>query len=186
MQKQLSGTAMPRAVPAPCRAHIRSSGRQRIVQVKAAVQVGDKAPDFSLPDQNGKNIKLSSFQGLFGKPVVLYFYPADNSSGCTKQANAFKTSAGAFSKAGAVVLGVSKDDVDSHVEFRSKLDLPFSLLADEGGKVRKEWGIPKDFLGLLDGRQTYVIDKSGVVKAIHNNQFDPESHVGEALAALGA
>lgn len=150
----------------------------------AVVQEGDKAPDFVLQDQSGKNVKLSSYQGLFGKPVVVYFYPSDGSSGCTKQANAFKDSIRSFKSKGAEVLGISSQDVESHVAFKSKLDLPFRLLADEGGEVRKEWGVPKDLLGLLDGRQTYVIGKDGVVKMIYNNQFDPESHIPAALEAL--
>lgn len=157
---------------------------QRTFRVQAAVKVGDKAPDFELLDQNGKGVKLSKFQGLFGKSVVLYFYPSDGSPGCTKQANAFKDNISALKSAGAAVIGVSKNDVQSHLEFRSKLDLPFPLLADEGSKVREQYGVKKDLLGLLEGRQTYIIDKQGTVKAIYNNQFDSESHVQAALEAL--
>lgn len=150
------------------------------------VKVGDKAPDFSLIDQTGKSVKLSKFQGLFGKPVVLYFYPSDNSPGCTRQAAAFTENFSAFKKAGAVVLGVSGDDVESHVKFIGDQQIPFQLLADEGNKVRQEYGVKKDLLGLLEGRETYVIGKDGIVKLVYNNQFGPESHIEKALEALSS
>ncbi|CAK0787409.1 hypothetical protein CVIRNUC_010629 [Coccomyxa viridis] len=150
------------------------------------VQVGDKAPDFALTDQTGKTVKLSKFQGIFGKPVVLYFYPSDGSPGCTKQAAAFTQSYDAFKKAGAVVLGVSGDDVDSHVKFIGDQQIPFQLLADEGNKVRQQYGVKKDLLGLLEGRETYVIGKDGTVKLVYNNQFGPESHIEKALEALSS
>eukprot|EP01023_Acetabularia_acetabulum_P067858 TRINITY_DN9478_c0_g1_i4.p1 TRINITY_DN9478_c0_g1~~TRINITY_DN9478_c0_g1_i4.p1 ORF type:complete len:189 (-),score=27.22 TRINITY_DN9478_c0_g1_i4:270-836(-) len=156
------------------------------IKVFAAVKVGDKAPDFSLPDQNGKNVKLSSFQGFIGKPVVLYFYPADGTPGCTKQAQAFSQSLSEFKSEGAVILGVSGDAVDSHKNFAKELGISFTLLSDEGNKVRQLYGVPKDLLGLLEGRQTYVIGKDGVVKMIFNNQFQPEKHIEQALAALAA
>ncbi|EIE24468.1 alkyl hydroperoxide reductase/ thiol specific antioxidant/ Mal allergen [Coccomyxa subellipsoidea C-169] len=149
-----------------------------------ATKVGDKAPDFSLKDQSGKTVKLSSYQGIFGKPVVLYFYPADASPGCTKQAKAFTDAIGEFKKAGATVVGVSGDDVESHQKFKSELGIPFQLLADEGNEVRKTYGVKKDLLGLLEGRQTYVIGKDGIVKLVFNNQWEPEKHVDEALKAL--
>jgi peroxiredoxin Q/BCP len=151
-----------------------------------SLKVGDKAPDFTLKNQDGKDVKLSKYQGLFGKPVVLYFYPSDDSPGCTKQAKAFKQSISDFKKAGAEVLGISGQDVESHVAFKSKLDLPFPLLADEGDAVRKAYGVKKDLLGLLDGRETYVIGKDGLIKLVYNNQFDSESHVDKALEALSA
>ncbi|CAL8467480.1 g7018 [Coccomyxa elongata] len=157
---------------------------RRAPLVSNLVKVGDKAPDFSLKDQSGKTVKLSSFQGIFGKPVVLYFYPADGSPGCTRQAKAFKDAIGEFKRAGAAVVGVSGDSVDSHIKFKGELDLPFQLLADEGNEVRKEYGVTKDLLGLLEGRQTYVIGKDGIVKLVFNNQFEPEKHVDEALKAL--
>eukprot|EP01024_Parvocaulis_polyphysoides_P035678 TRINITY_DN31678_c0_g1_i1.p1 TRINITY_DN31678_c0_g1~~TRINITY_DN31678_c0_g1_i1.p1 ORF type:complete len:187 (-),score=33.29 TRINITY_DN31678_c0_g1_i1:245-805(-) len=156
------------------------------LRIVAAVQVGDKAPDFSLPAANGKSVKLSSFQGFLGKPVVLYFYPADGTPGCTKQAKAFSDSFSEFKSKGAVILGVSGDDVESHKKFQKELGLSYTLLSDEGNQVRQMYGVPKDLLGFLEGRQTYVIGKDGIVKMVFNNQFQPEKHIQEALDALDA
>lgn len=142
---------------------------------------GSKPPNFTLKDQNGKNVSLSNFKG---KPVVVYFYPADETPGCTKQACAFRDSYEKFKKAGAVVVGISGDDAASHKAFASKYKLPFTLLSDEGNKVRKEWGVPGDFFGSLPGRETYVLDKNGVVQLVYNNQFQPEKHIGETLKIL--
>ncbi|QCD80197.1 peroxiredoxin Q, chloroplastic [Vigna unguiculata] len=147
----------------------------------AKVNKGSKPPNFTLKDQNGKNVSLSSFKG---KPVVVYFYPADETPGCTKQACAFRDSYEKFKKAGAVVVGISGDDASSHKAFASKYKLPFTLLSDEGNKVRKEWGVPGDFFGSLPGRETYVIDKNGVVQLVYNNQFQPEKHIDETLKIL--
>eukprot|EP01018_Ginkgo_biloba_P000312 Gb_08328 [translate_table: standard] len=126
-------------------------------------------------------VSLSKFKG---KPVVLYFYPADESPGCTKEACAFRDSYEKFKKSGAEVIGVSADSPQSHKDFANKYRLPFTLLSDEGNKVRKEWGIPGDLLGSLPGRQTYVIDKNGVVQLVYNNQFQPEKHIEETLNLL--
>ncbi|KAK8471049.1 hypothetical protein PHAVU_003G128266 [Phaseolus vulgaris] len=147
----------------------------------AKVSKGSSPPNFTLKDQNGKNVTLSSFKG---KPVVVYFYPADETPGCTKQACAFRDSYEKFKKAGAVVVGISGDDASSHKAFASKYKLPFTLLSDEGNKVRKEWGVPGDFFGSLPGRETYVIDKKGVVQLVYNNQFQPEKHIDETLKIL--
>ncbi|KAL2338816.1 hypothetical protein Fmac_013262 [Flemingia macrophylla] len=147
----------------------------------AKVSKGSKPPNFTLKDQNGKNVSLSNFKG---KPVVVYFYPADETPGCTKQACAFRDSYEKFKKAGAVVVGISGDDPSSHKAFASKYKLPFTLLSDEGNKVRKEWGVPGDFFGSLPGRETYVIDKNGVVQLVYNNQFQPEKHIDETLKIL--
>lgn len=184
MQTQLRA---PKASPA-----FTSRPQRRVVLSRSSTQirslkVGDKAPDFTLKTADGKQVKLSSYQGFLGKPVVLYFYPSDDSPGCTKQANAFKSSISAFKKAGAVVLGISAQDAESKTKFSDKLGgLPFPLLIDEGDSVRKAFGVKKDLLGLLDGRETYVVGKDGSIKCVYNNQFDPESHVGEALEALSA
>ena len=140
--------------------------------------------------QNGKLVKLSSFRqqtvGPFsfgGKPVVLFFYPADNTPGCTKQACAFRDSYSEFAAAGAVVLGISADSVESHAGFQEAQSLPFDLLVDDADEVRTAYGIPKD-LGLLKGRQTYVIDKNGEVVLSFNSQFAFEDHAKKALAVL--
>ncbi|XVF88944.1 hypothetical protein PTKIN_Ptkin19aG0091900 [Pterospermum kingtungense] len=149
--------------------------------VSAKANKGSVPPSFTLKDQDGKNVSLSKFKG---KPVVVYFYPADESPSCTKQACAFRDSYEKFKKAGAEVIGISGDDSSSHKSFAKKYRLPFTLLSDEGNKVRKEWGVPADLFGALPGRQTYVLDKNGVVQLIYNNQFQPEKHIDETLNIL--
>ncbi|CAK7352328.1 unnamed protein product [Dovyalis caffra] len=147
----------------------------------AKVNKGQEPPSFTLKDQDGKTVSLSRFKG---KPVVVYFYPADETPGCTKQACAFRDSYEKFKKAGAEVVGISGDDSSSHKAFAKKYRLPFTLLSDEGNKIRKEWGVPADLFGTLPGRQTYVLDKKGVVRLIYNNQFQPEKHIDETLKLL--
>ncbi|KAF5726110.1 Full Peroxiredoxin Q [Tripterygium wilfordii] len=147
----------------------------------AKVNKGQAPPSFTLKDQDGKSVSLSKFKG---KPVVVYFYPADETPGCTKQACAFRDSYEKFKKAGAEVVGISGDDPSSHKAFAKKYRLPFTLLADEGNKIRKDWGVPSDLFGTLPGRQTYVLDRNGVVQLIYNNQFQPEKHIDETLKLL--
>ena len=121
------------------------------------VQVGDKAPDFTLPSQAGEPVRLQDRLGE--RVVVLYFYPKDNTTGCTAEACAFRDSYESFADAGAEVIGVSSDSADRHAGFASKHRLPFTLLADQGGRVRKAYGVPATF-GLIPGRVTYVIDRT--------------------------
>lgn len=145
------------------------------------VKVGDKAPDFTLMSQSGQPVGLHDFIGK--KPVVLYFYPRDFSIGCTKEACAFRDSFEAFKDLGAEVIGVSTATPEKHKEFSSAYNLPFILLADEGARVRKLYGVPSS-IGLIPGRVTYVIDREGVVRHIFNSLSDPEKHVEEALRIL--
>nr|ABK21333.1 unknown [Picea sitchensis] len=147
----------------------------------AKVSKGSVPPSFNLKNQDGRMVNLSKFKG---KPVVLYFYPADETPGCTKEACAFRDSYEKFKRAGAEVIGISGDSPESHKAFAKKYRLPFTLLSDEGNKLRKEWGVPGDFFGSLPGRETYVIDKKGVVQLVYNNQFQPEKHVDETLKML--
>jgi thioredoxin-dependent peroxiredoxin len=143
--------------------------------------VGDTAPDFSLPSQKGGVVTL---RDLLGKnEVVLYFYPKDNTPGCTAEAKAFRDSYEVFKEMGAEVVGVSSDSVDSHLDFASRCDLPFTLLSDPGGRVRKLYGVPSTF-GVLPGRVTYVIDTHGVVRHIFNSQFNATKHADEAISVL--
>jgi thioredoxin-dependent peroxiredoxin len=145
------------------------------------VKVGDVAPDFKLASNIGREVSLSEFKG--NKSVVLYFYPKDETAGCTKEACAFRDSYEVFKEHGAEVLGVSSDSVDSHKKFAEHHHLSFPLLSDPNGEVRKAYGVPST-LGLLPGRVTYAIDKQGVVKYMFNSQIHPEQHVKEALNAL--
>lgn len=148
---------------------------------KHTVEVGDRAPDFSLPSHSGEQVRLSE---LWQRgPVVLYFYPKDETPGCTAEACTFRDSYEAFKEAGAEVVGVSSDSVTSHESFASKHRLPFVLLADEGGRVRKQYGVKATF-GILPGRVTYVIDGEGVVRHVFSSQTGVQRHVHEALDAL--
>jgi len=149
----------------------------------SSVRVGDEAPDFVLPDRTGKMVRLSEFRGR--KAVVLYFYPKDDTPGCTKESCAFRDSYQDFQDAGAEVIGVSSDSAESHGRFAAKHRLPFTLLADQGGQVRKRYGVPAT-LGLLPGRVTFVIDRAGIVGHVFNSQFQATQHVSEALEALRA
>ncbi|MCB1134598.1 MAG: peroxiredoxin, partial [Verrucomicrobiae bacterium] len=118
--------------------------------------VGDRAPEFALPDQDGKVVRLADFRGE--KNVVVYFYPKDDTPGCTKESCAFRDQFEAFADVGAEVLGISSDTQASHKAFAAKYRLPFRLLADESGEVRRAYRVPKS-LGLIPGRVTYVIDR---------------------------
>lgn len=148
------------------------------VTVKGEVKVGDVAPDFTLPNQSGEMFRLADLIGK--KSIVLYFYPKDFSRGCTAEACAFRDSYEAFKDAGAEVIGVSSQSVVSHSKFASLYRLPFILLSDEDGKVRKLYGVPST-LGLLPGRVTYVIDKKGMVRYVFNSQLNATRHMEEAL-----
>ncbi len=142
------------------------------------IKVGDSAPDFTLPDQDGKPLTLSS---LRGKVVVLYFYPKDFTSGCTKEACHFRDAYEDFTEAGAEVIGVSADSQESHRKFRDKYMLPFSLLSDETGDVKKLYGVSGH---LFPARVTFVLDKAGVVRHMFSSKTDMKAHVDEALRVL--
>jgi peroxiredoxin Q/BCP len=150
-------------------------------QLSKGVKVGDRAPDFTLPSLTGEPVSLESFRGK--KDIVLYFYPKDNTAGCTAEACAFRDSYEVFQEAGAEVIGISSDTEKSHQRFATQHRLPFILLSDLGGVVRKQYGVPATF-GLLPGRVTYIIDKQGIVRHIFSSQFAPQKHVEEALVVL--
>jgi thioredoxin-dependent peroxiredoxin len=146
---------------------------------------GDPAPDFTLTSDSGDRVQLSD---LRGKPVVLYFYPKDDTPGCTKQACGIRDAYGEFERAGAVVLGVSPDDEGSHVKFKNKYELPFTLLADTDHSVSEEYGVwrEKSYLGKTYwgvSRSTFVIDADGNVKKVMHN-VKPARHADDVLAAL--
>ena len=145
------------------------------------VKVGDYAPNFTLPDQSGEQVSLWDVIGK--SAIILYFYPKDDTPGCTTEACAFRDSYEIFKDAGAEVIGVSSDSADSHQRFAAKHRLPFILLSDKDRAVRKLYGVSSTF-GLLPGRVTYVIDKFGVVRHIFDSQFAPQKHITEALETL--
>lgn len=143
--------------------------------------VGEAAPDFSLLDQSGKTVKRSSIK----KPLVVYFYPADSTPGCTKQAQGFNARIEEIRKNfGAEVVGISGQGVESKQEFATKEGLTFSILADEDDAVRAEFGVPKAAFGLFPGRVTYVLDKTGKCVLSYQDLVDAESHIDKAVEAL--
>jgi peroxiredoxin Q/BCP len=144
------------------------------------VRVGDAAPDFELADQEGTTVRLSSLRGQW---VVAYFYPKDDTPGCTAESCSFRDAHEDFVDAGAVVLGISNDSVESHRAFAARHDLPFRLLTDTDGAVRNRWGVGRT-LGVLPGRVTYVIDPEGTVRTVFSSQFGATKHHAEALASI--
>ena len=142
------------------------------------IGVGDKAPDFTLPSQSGEQVRL--YDRIGERVVVLYFYPKDETSGCTAEACAFRDSHEVFSDAGAEVIGISSDSVDKHAAFADHHKLPFTLLSDAGGKVRKLYRVPAT-LGFIPGRVTYVIDRDGTVRLVINSMMNIGGHVNDAL-----
>ena len=146
-----------------------------------AVKVGDKAQDFTLPSQMGDNVTLSEFFGK--KNIVLYFYPKDESPGCTREACSFRDSYEELTNLGAEVLGVSGQSVESHKSFATHYGLPFILLSDKDNKVRELYGVPST-MGIILGRVTYIIDKQGIVRHIFSSQTQAERHVEEAKRTL--
>jgi thioredoxin-dependent peroxiredoxin len=148
---------------------------------------GQAAPDFELPSETGETVRLSA---LRGKPVVLYFYPKDDTPGCTTQACGIRDAWDEFERAGAVVLGVSPDDERSHVKFRDKYDLPFTLLADTGHEVAEAYGVwgERSYMGrayMGVSRSTFVIDADGTVKKVFP-AVKPATHADDVLAALAS
>jgi thioredoxin-dependent peroxiredoxin len=150
------------------------------------IEEGKPAPDFELPTDSGETIKLSD---LRGKPVVLYFYPKDDTPGCTTQACGIRDAYDEFERAGAVVLGVSPDDERSHVKFKDKYELPFTLLADTDHSVAEQYGVwgqktfaGKKYMGI--NRSTFVIDADGNVKRVMHD-VKPANHADDVLEALG-
>ncbi len=149
------------------------------------LKVGDKAPDFKVKDQDGNDVKLSDYKG---KNVVLYFYPRDNTPGCTKQACSLRDGFSDFNKKDIVVLGVSTDDEKSHQKFIAKYDLPFTLLADTEHKVSEKYGVyveknmyGKKYMGIK--RTTFLVNKDGKIATIMDKVKVAE-HAGEVLAAF--
>jgi len=147
------------------------------------LRIGQPAPDFTLPDQNNEETSLSDYRNK--NNVVLFFYPKDFSPGCTTQACHFRDSYEDFTDLGAVVIGISGDSVESHKKFLDEYLLPFTLLSDRDGEVRKLYGATKIF-GLLPGRYTFIIDKDGIIRYIFTSETDMKKHIDEALRVLSA
>jgi len=142
---------------------------------------GHQLPAFSLPDQDGTTVASDQLRGNW---TVIYFYPKDDTPGCTAESCSFRDNFEAFTDIGAKVIGISSDSVESHKAFAQKHNLPFTLLADTDGAVRKQFGVGKT-LGILPGRVTYVVDPDGIVRKVFSSQFKPKKHIDEALAVIG-
>jgi len=145
-------------------------------------QVGDRAPDFTLPDASGASVRLGDL--LARKVVVLYFYPKDETAGCTVEACAFRDAYEDFTAAGAEVVGVSRDDAASHAGFATHHRLPFTLLSDTKGAVHELYGVQLRLGGLLRDRVTFVIDRSGIIRQEFSSLIDMRGHVKSALPAV--
>jgi peroxiredoxin Q/BCP len=144
-------------------------------RTKGRVGVGDVAPDFMLRSRSGEEVSLGHFVGK-RRAILLFFYPKDDTPGCTKEACSFRDGHEQFEMLEAEVIGISSDSVKSHERFVEEHGLPFVLLSDEGGEVRKLYGVPNT-LGLFPGRVTYVIDEEGVVRHIFSSQLGVTGHV---------
>jgi peroxiredoxin Q/BCP len=146
------------------------------------IDIESQVPQFTLKNQKGKDFNISKVIGE--KNLVIYFYPKDDTPGCTREACGFRDSFEIFAENDAEVIGISSDSIDKHKSFAEKYNLPFTLLSDPKNKIRKLFGVPKSMLGLLPGRVTYIIDKKGTVRHIFNSQLQIEKHINEALQVL--
>jgi peroxiredoxin Q/BCP len=144
------------------------------------LDTGDTAPDVAFVDENGALVPL---RVLLGRTLVLYFYPKDDTPGCTMEACGFRDAYNDFLDAGAEVIGVSADNAASHARFRERHKLPFRLLSDPGEAARKAFKVPNTF-GILPGRATFVIEPGGRIVYAFNSQFNPQGHIKNALAAI--
>jgi peroxiredoxin Q/BCP len=148
------------------------------------LKIGDSIPIIELLDQNNKMV---SVQGLLKNgPIVLYFYPKDDTPGCTKEACSFRDQFETFTDKNVLVIGISGDSPEKHKSFAQKHNLPFILLSDKGNKTRKSFGAPTNFLGLIPGRVTYIIDQNGIIRGMFNSQFNAVQHVTEALEIVNS
>lgn len=145
------------------------------------LKVGDKAPEFKLKNQEGTLIYVGQLLGQ--TPLVIYFYPKNFTPGCTAQACSFRDQYQDFTDAGAQVFGISSDSVESHKRFREKNNLPFDTLSDKNNKVRQKYGVKNELLGLLPGRETFVIDSTGVIQ-MRFNSIMAGKHIPKALTVI--
>lgn len=146
-----------------------------------ALGSGDFAPDFVLKNQHGQVVKFSELRA--NQAVVLYFYPKDDTPGCTAEAKCFRDSYEQFLELGAVVVGISSDSPEAHMKFAEKYRLPFTLLSDSLGKVRKMFGVPNTLM-VLPGRTTFIIDLQGQIRHVFSSQVNIQKHISESIRIL--
>lgn len=146
------------------------------------LETGDRIPNFTLLDQDSNSVAISDYLGE--GPLVIYFYPKDDTPGCTREACSFRDSYEAFTDAGATVFGVSSDSPAKHKRFAERYRLPFRLLADTDNEVRKAFGVKGDLFGLIPGRVTFIVDSEGVIQHVFDSQRRAEAHISESLEAI--
>ena len=147
-----------------------------------ALKIGDRCPSFTLQNQHDQSVHMDELIG--SKILVIYFYPKDDTPGCTAEACSFRDSFEEFKDLGCEVIGISSDSPEKHKEFATKHRLTFTLLADTAKKVRKEFGVPTNLFGLIPGRVTYIFDQKGSLRSIYNSQTNSEAHTAEALKTV--
>jgi len=149
---------------------------------KNNLTTGDQIPHFELKDQDNRLFNVSEHLGKH--PLVIYFYPKDDTPGCTAEACSFRDQYEDFTVHKAKVIGISSDSVQSHKDFAEKYRLPFTLLSDPDEQVRKQFGVPGSFLGVFPGRVSYVVDEEGIIQNVFNSQSKAVQHVEEAIKQL--
>lgn len=147
-----------------------------------ALTIGDNCPTFTLNNQAGEHISITDFIGK--KTLVIYFYPKDDTPGCTKEACSFRDAYEDFKSLGCEVIGISSDSIATHKKFAEKHRLTFQLLADTTKSVRNAFGVPGNLFGLIPGRVTYIVDLKGKIAGIFNSQLDPVGHIKKALEVV--
>lgn len=146
------------------------------------LKVGDKIPEFTLPNSVNQPVSVSDFIGY--KNMVVYFYPKDDTPGCTKEACKFRDDFEDFTDLNAMVIGISADSPKSHAKFKERYRLPFTLLSDKNNVVRKQFGVKGNFLGLIPGRVTFVVDKTGTIVYVFDSLGNAEQHVENSKRVL--
>jgi thioredoxin-dependent peroxiredoxin len=149
-----------------------------------SISIGDSCPHFSLQNQDGQTINIQDYFG--NKNVVIYFYPKDNTAGCTKEACSFRDAMQDLNNLDCEVVGISADSVASHKAFANQFRLTFNLLSDVGNSVRKSFKVPANFFGLIPGRVTYIVNKEGKVIHIINSQMNPDKHIKETIEIISS
>ena len=146
------------------------------------LEIGNKIPDITLPDENGINVRLKDYIGK--KPLIIYFYPKDETPGCIREACSFRDSFDEFQQLGALVIGISNDSVKSHFLFKKKYRLNFTLLSDKSRIAERSFKVKRNLLGLLPGRVTFGVDLKGIVRFCFDSALNPKKHVKESLSFL--
>ena len=147
-----------------------------------SITIGDTCPTFTLLNQEGKEINIQDFIGK--KNIIIYFYPKDNTPGCTKEACSFRDAMQDLNNLNCEVFGISANSVSSHKAFAERFRLTFNLLSDENNSVRKQFKVPANLFGLIPGRVTYIINQEGKIIHIINSQTNPEKHINETIEVV--